>query len=213
MSYSTSAGRRRKHHIYGEFASYYSQERCPWAPASPRRLFKLAFKKFFRAYRRHLTPEQFLAVVYDTLGTRRGRPRGLFQTFDPRLYKNSLPLEEHFVNLFATKLKGRLKNHVKRAASAGRLCDPTRLRFRGQLELVGKAQSSPRERDLLGALPEAMDQLDDEEHTIITLAFWHDLSLREIGAILRRDHKTVGRRQEAALRKLRRFYDVDSAAA
>ena len=205
--------RRRRNHLYEELALYYATERCRWAPANPRRLFNLAFKRLYPAYRRWISSHQFLAVVYDTLGTRRGKPRGLFQTFDPARYTKSLPLEEHFINLFAQKLKGRAKNHLKREAAHGQVCDPTKLRAQPEMELVGTTQRSTRHGEWLASIPDALWQLDAEEHLVIRLKFWDDLSLREIGLALRQDHKTVGRRQEAALGKLRRYYGVEPGAA
>jgi hypothetical protein len=213
MSYSTNAGRRRRHHFYDEFANYYEQQRCQWAPPDPRRAFLLAFEGIYPAYRRRVPPEQLLALVYDTLGVRRGKPRGLFQTFDPNRYaKKSLPLEEHFLNSFAVRLKGRVKNHLRREAGRGRLCDPTKLHRRADLKLVGTAQRTPAERELLADLPVALERLEGEEHLVVHLSYWDDLSAREIGLALRKDHKTVGQLREAALGKLRRYLEEKSAS-
>src|SRR5689334_8381455 len=84
--------RRRRDHLYEEFAAFYASERCSWAPETPRRAFNLAFEGIYPAYPARLSREQFLALVYDTLGVRQCRPKGLFQTFNPTRYMKSLPL-------------------------------------------------------------------------------------------------------------------------
>jgi RNA polymerase sigma factor (sigma-70 family) len=196
---------RRRNHLYDEFAAYYASERCWWAPNDPRRIFNLAFKSIYPTYNRRLTVEQFLALIYDTLGVRQGRPRGLFQKFDPARYTKSLPLEEHFINSFAFRLRGRLKNYLKRDTSHHRVCNPAKLRALLDSKRVRSAQGMPRERELLAALTDALERLEGEEYLVIRLAYWNDLSAREIGLALRRDHKTVRSRLETALSKLRRF--------
>jgi hypothetical protein len=80
--------------LYREFAHYYTTERCEWAPDNPERVFNLAFKTVYPRYRKRLTPEQFLAEVYGTLGFSSAQPDGLFQTFDPAKYTGAGPLTD-----------------------------------------------------------------------------------------------------------------------
>src|SRR5262249_17041555 len=109
-----------------EFAEFYASERkdCPWAPANPRRAFNLAVKTLWSRYRKVLTAPEFLSVIYLTLGVREGQPRGLFQTFAPAKYTGGLPLEKHFLNLFKSKLLGRLHREVKPRRRRPRPGDP-----------------------------------------------------------------------------------------
>src|SRR5437868_6898679 len=98
---SARAGMRR---LYAEFAEFYTAEKCRWAPAEPRRVFNLAFEVVYPDYRDRLSPEQFLGVLYATLGFDGADPPGLFQTFDPTRYNGRRRLDDHFVSLFVTKL-------------------------------------------------------------------------------------------------------------
>jgi RNA polymerase sigma factor (sigma-70 family) len=62
-------------------------------------------------------------------------------------------------------------------------------------------------------LPVALAFLDDREQTIIHLSYWSGLSNRQVGRLLNLDHKTVASQREIALRKLRRFYGIQTDAA
>src|SRR5213080_1787408 len=95
--------------LYREFASYYVQQRCPWAPTNPRRLFNLALKSMFRRFGKRITLWELVGEMYATLGVARGEPRGLFQDFDPSRYHGKLLLESHFANMFKQRLRARLR--------------------------------------------------------------------------------------------------------
>src|SRR5262245_1023331 len=128
-SFPERAGEMRR--LRQDFADYYARHRCRWAPANPRRLFNAAFKGVYSVYHRRLTPCQFLALVYDRLGARAGGLRGLLQTFDPAKYGGRLPLEEHFLNLFLRRLKGRVRNCLTRTRTdQGRPGDRSKFRPR-----------------------------------------------------------------------------------
>src|SRR5689334_19672496 len=91
--------------LYREFASFYEAERCPWAPENPKRAFNLAFKVIYPNVYDQFTEEEFLQLMYDTLGFPGSTPEGLFQTFDPKQYGGALPIETHFLNLFKQQLQ------------------------------------------------------------------------------------------------------------
>jgi RNA polymerase sigma factor (sigma-70 family) len=192
-----------RHRLYREFEAFYREHRCAWSPPNPRRIFNLCFKTFYPAYRRRLTRAEFLAVMYDTLGVQEGEPRGLFQTFDPAKYKGKLPLDSHFVNLFKKKLWGKVFRRLRPPTDQGRPADPARFLPRPELGLWTAKMRSVLDRALQDAVHEALDCLDEVEQAIIRLAYWCDLSARCIGRHLRLDHKTVGRKHERALQKLR----------
>jgi hypothetical protein len=94
--------------VYREFASYYVEQRCCWAPENPRRLFNLACKTMFRRFGKRITLWELVGEMYAILGLARGEPRGLFQDFDPSLYDGKLPLDSHFTNMFKQRLRARL---------------------------------------------------------------------------------------------------------
>jgi hypothetical protein len=257
-------GKRRKQpsqmqRLYREFQEFYARERAawvaeaperePWAPRNPRRLFNLAVKGPYRAYRKRMTPWQLLSAMYAVLGRgsagpdwpgfgAQSRPRpGLFRGFNPAKYHGELPLEDHFANLFKARLWGSLLRSLAPRTDNGRQ-DPEG-RFRGAPEygLVRQGgQSRTREacscpppdglEDVAGpgeqargigrlveTVEEALACLDKVERLIIQLTFWGDLSARGIGVELGVDHKTVQRRRDAALNKLRGFYRDEVGAA
>lgn len=199
--------------LYDEFAQFYAQERCPWAPTNPRRVFDLAFGKTFRAYRKTLSREQVLAAVYDTLGFRGAERPGLFQTFDPARYSGSRPYEDHFLSLFARKLRGKLSLMTRRTTDGGREGDTTKFRPNPALGLLRKEERPASEQALLDDIPAVLDCLDARERGVIHLVYWADLSARKVGALLGMDHKTVARVHDQAVGKLRRLYGVEENLA
>jgi RNA polymerase sigma factor (sigma-70 family) len=52
-----------------------------------------------------------------------------------------------------------------------------------------------------------LKRLGESEWEIIRLKYWKGLSARQIGIRLGIDHKTVRRRHDAALAKLRAFFE------
>jgi len=71
-------------HLYDEFKRYYDDERCQWAPRNANRIFQFAFSNVYPNYRELMSQEEFLGVVYETLGFSGPSSPGLFQKFDPR---------------------------------------------------------------------------------------------------------------------------------
>jgi RNA polymerase sigma factor (sigma-70 family) len=235
MNYVTNDPRnsgRRRNHLYDEFAAYYASERCRWAPNDPRRVFNLALKSIYPSYNRRLTAEQFLALIYDTLGVRQGRPRGLFQSFNPGKYKGRLSLQDHFVNLFMRRLKDRLKGNLSRnGTDQNRQADASEFQARPELGLYKVTRTSrwnrqrveslpealafllTHDREVENAVAEALAGLGLQEEQVIRLTYWGGLSRRKIGRLLGLDHKTVARRYDDALWKLREFYGVEQRVA
>src|SRR4051812_2790433 len=99
---------------YHEFRDFYVRERAAWvaerperdawAPRSPRRLFNLAVRTLYRAYRRRLSVWQFVGAVYDTLGLASGDGPGLFGDFNPAKYHGNRPLQDHFAAMFKRRV-------------------------------------------------------------------------------------------------------------
>ncbi len=197
-----------KSRLYGEFARFYTSERCQWAPTNPERVFNVAFGKTFREYRGNLSDEQVLAALYAALGYRgAGRP-GLFQTFDPTKYAGTRPLDAHFVSLFARKLRGKLDLLQRRTTDCGRVADPTRFRSNPALGLVSENEMTSPEPGPADDLPAVLGCLDARERGVIHLMYWSNLSARKVGTLLGLDHKTVTKVHDTAVRKLRRVYGV-----
>jgi hypothetical protein len=195
-----------------EFAHYYAQHRCRWAPASHDRIFNLCFKHVYPAYRNRMSPAEFLEAVYRTLGIPGDKPAGVFETFDPEKYKSGLPMEEHFVNFFKQKLRGKLDLALKRDTDRGQ--HGNRETFGGHrvIEFLEEGTKFSRyEVEAVESLSEALSLLEGEELRVIKSRYWDGDSNRKIGRELRMDHKTVKRRRDAALAKLQRFYEAGAA--
>jgi hypothetical protein len=195
--------------LYEEFARYYVEERCEWAPANPRRVFNLAFERFYPGVQNRMSPEEFLGVVYQTLGFRGTDRDGLFQTFNPALYRGHRPLDDHFVSFFARKLKGKLGRAVGRTTDRERPGDPHTFRTDPGLGLVNHRDVSDRDREHLADLPAVLSFLDPRERAVVHLLYWDDLSTRKAATLLNIDHKTVARVRDGAVAKLRRLYGVE----
>jgi RNA polymerase sigma factor (sigma-70 family) len=193
--------------LYREFASYYHEHRCCYAPANPRQIFGLCMS-LYQAYRRFMPAWEFMSDVYATLGVREGEPRGLFQTFAPAKYRGKLSLERHFANLFKKKLWGKVLRSLSPKTDRGRRGDPGRFQASPELGLRKEQPRSRWDRELIENVREAMAQLEGGERTIIYLMYWRDFSARKIAALLEVDHKTVGRRYDKAMKKMREFFGV-----
>jgi RNA polymerase sigma factor (sigma-70 family) len=224
--------------LYREFASYYTNERCRWAPANPRRVFNLAFKTLFRHFGKTLSLWDFVGEMYATLGVRQGEPRGLFQDFDPAAYNGKLSLESHFLGVFKKRLWARLRRIRHPRSDRGRRGNVHRFQANPQLGLISQrggigprrhgrfdseeleatSVDQPRRswdvRALAGTVGEAMTRLNPAERNVILLTYWVNpaASAREIGLLLGVDHKTVQRRHDKAIAKLRDFYREELAA-
>jgi hypothetical protein len=198
--------------LYQEFAHYYAQHRCPWAPASPDRIFNLCFKRVFHAYRKWMSPAEFLAAIYRTLGIPGVEPAGLFQKFDPKKYNGRLSPEDHFVSLFRTNLKGNLGLELRRVTDRGQRDDRENFGGHRVIEFLEEGTKFSRyDVEAVESLPEALLLLEGEELRVIKSRYWDGDSNRKIGLQLGMDHKTVKRRHDAALAKLRRFYEAGAA--
>ncbi len=192
--------------LYQEFAHYYMAERCQWAPTNPRRAFNLAFEIASRRNYRPLSEEHVLTVVYATLGFRGADRPGLFQTFDPAKYNGTLPLNDHFINLFARKFSGKLSKEMSRTTDRGRKGDAEKFQTTPGLGLRNERTLPDRNRHLLDDLPEVLNCLNGRERGVIHLLYWEDLSARKIGALMGIDHKTVASVHQTAVSKMRRAY-------
>jgi RNA polymerase sigma factor (sigma-70 family) len=191
-----------------DFEEFYTSNRCTPAPPNPRRIFNLCYRTIYPRYRRRLTEWDFLAVVFETLGVREGYPCGLFQKFDPLKYQGKLSLEDHFINLFAKQLRGRLSKACRPASDRGRRGNPVRFLSRPELGLLKDGPLSSRDRDLIESVSEALGTLEGVERLIISLTYWGDLTNRKIAVALGIDPKTVRSKHDKAIRRLRVFYEV-----
>jgi len=176
---------------------------------NPKRAFNLVINTLFRHYRKRLTLWDFMGAVYSTLGVGEGEPKGLFQSFDPSRYHGKSPLEQHFLNLFKKKLWGRLVRLLRTPTHKCKARDRLTFLARPALGLVREEKRvSRQEHDLVQSISEALACLDGPEKLVIQMVYWDSLSARKVATILQVDHKTVGRRHNLAIRKLRQFYDV-----
>ncbi len=199
--------------LHNEFARYYTAERCEWAPTNPRRAFNLAFEIASRRKYRPLSEEHVLTVVYATLGFRGADQPGLFQTFDPAMYNGTRHLSDHFINLFARKLSGKLSREMTRTTDRGRKGDVEKFQTTPGLGLLNERTQPDRNRHLLDDLPEVLSCLNGRERGVIHLLYWEDLSARKVGALLGMDHKTVASVHQTAVNKLRRAYEIEENLA
>jgi RNA polymerase sigma factor (sigma-70 family) len=200
---------RRTNRLYEEFASYYRDHLKPWAPPNPRRVFNLAFEVVYPCYSDHVSPEQFLAEVYDVLGYCGARGRGLFETYDREKYGGALADQNHFLNLFRATLSWRLRDDIRRQAKRLRKFCPA-----FSPEDCGRAWSEGGHDTWMDAalldLPDGLALLNDAEFAVIRLMYWEGRSQREAATRLGLDRATVGRRHGRALEKLRAFYGVEN---
>jgi len=198
-------------HLFDEFSTYYRAERCAWAPAEPARLYNLAFKELYPGCEGRLQPEEFLSVMYETLGFRGAERPGLFQTFEPGKYNGGKPLAEHFVNFFARKLRGKLA-HALAKTGQKRPPRPERVPHIPELGLIRRTHAGSCGREIGEQLPACWRRLDARERKAVELSFWEGLSARRVGAALGVDHKTVPRVLSRALARLRRELGEPGAA-
>jgi hypothetical protein len=216
---------------YREFERY-MHECYPCYPVAPRRVFGFAVKLYHTRYARVMDLWQFLGCVYDTLGYGPSdrMATGLFAAFDPNKYHGRLDPAKHFLNGFSRRLRDRLRRCLyprtdqRRTDKRGvkpddvlgflkvcRLPETPRWRCGSQklLESLPDRQWPPRGLGELEAfLLEAYWWLTELEIKVLTLAYSSRKmpSLREMGRSLGIDHKTVRRHLEAALDKLRQYF-------
>jgi hypothetical protein len=221
------------HAAYLEFEKFYLRERDlwvaedqardGWASRNPRRLFGLAVHEAGRTFGGRLPASALLDAAYVTLGLgtkgrclpslRDGRLRpGLFQTFDPKKYtKGRRTLPDHFAGMFKNRLKTNLRRWLRFKTDNGRRDPKRKFRHNPRVGLF-RRDWSPGPR-LVDTVREALGTLDGRERVVIELTYWADLSSREIGDLLDLDHKAVLRKHNAALVKLRVYYDAGREAA
>lgn len=60
--------------LYREFEVYYQKQRCVWSPENPRRIFNLCMNHIYPTYRQRLSREEFLTIMYLTLGVHPAPP-------------------------------------------------------------------------------------------------------------------------------------------
>jgi hypothetical protein len=185
--------------LYGEFSRYYMAERCrcPWAPVNPRRVFNLAFDVVYPRFSELMSEEEFLGAVYEVLGFPGSRPRGLFDTFAPSKYHGTLPLQDHFVNLFKLKLEWRVKDWLRQRDRESR---PLMRNEGSRYDRI--------HQERVDALQEGLGLLSQDEATIVWLEYWGRYSHRELAVELKLDRETIRRRHGMAIGKLREYFGI-----
>jgi DNA-directed RNA polymerase specialized sigma24 family protein len=218
-----------------EFTAFYTPVRRPGFP-HPSRLLGLC-RHLYRRYRRRLSAWEFFAAAYEVLDGRPGRGRGLVNDFDPDRYRGRLRAEDHFVNMFARRLRAGLARSRRWGTRRGWPEDRADFPHRPALGLHAGGGHDPRPRvrrqqadadvavrphggwsrrtagaDLRASLPEALATLGGVHSRVIALWYWEGLSARAIGLTLGLDHKTVRRRHDEALDRLRAYYADELSA-
>jgi hypothetical protein len=107
------------------FGEYYAAYRCESAPENPDRVLGLARKIYEDRFSRVLTPQEFLDVLFETLGIpgwgTKQRGKGVFHDFDPSNDNHGQPLDKRFMSFFKTRLKQNLADECKQRTDQGRL--------------------------------------------------------------------------------------------
>jgi RNA polymerase sigma factor (sigma-70 family) len=181
-------------HLFDEFSDFYLRYRCEWAPAAPRRLFNLARKLAEDRGGRVSLPE-CLSAAYEVL-------LSLFGAFDPAKYAGNLSPEDHFANLFARYMKQRLIR-LERMTDRGRPGDIVKFQDRPELGLWKEGRDSPRDEAAREWVRDAVAELPDPERAVVHARYWDDLSDSAIGRALKIHRKTVRKRHDDALDRLR----------
>jgi hypothetical protein len=209
-TYGGPAAARR--HLSAEFARFYDACRCGWAPANPDRAFGLAFKSVYPEFDNRVSEEEVLAAAFDALGYPGADRPGLFRTFDPGKYSGGLPLEDHFLNLFARKLRGKLESSLRRTTDNGRPGDPDKFRPNPALGLLRGTAEPAANRTPADDLRADLGVLTDRQRAAVWYRYWAGLSDRDAGRRLGLDHKTVAKDHRAALARLRPLYGAEGVA-
>jgi RNA polymerase sigma factor (sigma-70 family) len=162
----------------------------------------LAFEVVYPNFRDQLTEEEFLGLVYDTLGFPGSQPRGLFETFDPTRYSGSLPLNDHFINLFKLKLDWRLKDWLRQSDRESR---PLRRDDGSRYDRI--------DQERVEALQEGMGLLTQGERKVVYMKYWGRCSQQEVAVELKLDRETIRRRHGMAIGKLREFFGIFGKSA
>jgi RNA polymerase sigma factor (sigma-70 family) len=188
-----------KSRLLQEFTQFYEQYRCPNSPENPRRVFGLA-KKLYQRYSRRIGAWEFMSVVFATLDS-------LFERFDETKYKEGqLSLPDHFMNMFGNRLKINLQRAANPRTDSGQPAD--RSMFNAGLFKSNRVEAQPEEPSLEDqwareAVQRAVGRLAPGEHDVIHQRYWNDYSDREIGQLLKLDHKTVRQRHDKGIKKLK----------
>lgn len=178
--------------------------------------------------------EELAAHVFLVLDGRTTNGRGLLNDFDRTKYCGRLTTDDHFMNLFAGRLRSRLANAAESATDGGRRGDPDRFLHRpggGWYSVRAVAQhGSPVHSKDIDNLPdrprqarhglesltdyvwEALDALAPVDDRILWMCIGCECSDRDVGREVGVCHKTVARRVKAALAKFRTFFANELAA-
>lgn len=148
-------------------------------------------------------------MAYKVLGVP-GELPGLFDQFDPTRYHGSRSLEVHFTNLFATRLRDRVNEALRRQRSdKGRRGDPS---FRGLRRSSQETEDRDFAEEVERLSPTVRDAVDTclspTEREVIDLQYWKKTPSRLVAAILRMNRRTAKKHHDSALRKLRRHYGL-----
>jgi DNA-directed RNA polymerase specialized sigma24 family protein len=224
---------QEKGELRREFMQYYESHRCLGAPPGGR-VFGFCWTLYETRFARRFSPQEFLGALYETLDGRPGRGRGLLNDFELSKYHGGVPAANHFINMLAYRLIVRLQRWRRRLSDRGK--SPKRPGFLHRPEL-GLCRGVARRTAVPGAdgpdlpdlphpdgppgqtvddsgegLTEALAALSPSQYEIILLWYWGGLSARAIGGAVGVDHKTVRRRHDWALNRLRASF-VDEARA
>lgn len=195
--------------LYNEFAVFYSAHRCEHAPENPRRIFNLTFDTIYvKNYRRRMSEEEFLGVLYATLGFPGSEPPGLFETFDMRKYAGEKSAENHFLWFFARKLHGNIKSGFRKSkVNPARFVPHPKLSIhKGAATSETPANQQVRPQDV----PELMAELSPVEVAVMHLKCWRDLSDREVGKLLDLDNRAVCRVRSAVAKRIQQSFGVET---
>jgi len=182
-------------HLVREFCEFYQARRCPCAPANPMRIFRLG-ETLYKQYLRRITPAGFMSVLYETL-------QSIFQRFDPTKYQGQRPIEDHFANFFKKTLWGNLRRAMRPRSDMGR--KGNRQKFHPQPELgLRIAKESLHTEWAHEEIHEAVSELPQVEQSIIRGRYWADLSEAKVAKSLGIDRRTVKKRHDMAIERLRK---------
>jgi RNA polymerase sigma factor (sigma-70 family) len=180
-----------------EFVAVYAPHARPGRPSADR-VYGFVDCLYRDVYARRMTFGEFVSEVYVVLTGSPGRGVGLLNDFDPALYHGRKAPEDHFLNMLGRRLRARLRR-----------------RARAECLVRGPAPNAPPDRPaarrhglarLRESLPEALATLDPVSRELVRRKYWDGMSDRQVGRALGCDHRTVARRHELALDRLRAFY-------
>jgi RNA polymerase sigma factor (sigma-70 family) len=139
-----------------------------------------------------------LSVLYETLSK-------LFEDFDPARYGGERPLTDHFVDMFAGRIKRALARRARPKSDKGKKGDKNRFVGRPELGLFNGTsdRTSLQNEWMRQKVHEALRHLPEAQHQVIKGKYFLEQSYREIARELGFDHKTVRKRHDDAIDRLR----------